>query len=276
MPADGEAEATAFYEGLLGIPRVPKPPHLEARGGCWFERGPLKVHLGVDVRFRPAHKAHPALLVDDLAGLRADLREADVELRDDEPLDGYDRVYVDDPFGNRVELLEPLPRIGFRPMRHDDLGLVVRWLAEPEVAKWWTPPADGAAIEAKYGPRIDGSGDPTSMWIAEVDDEPAGLFQSYRHADHPEHDAAVGVPDAVGIDYLIGGLYRGRNLAGRLLYRFARTALGHHRGTTSCVATAARDNEASWRALERAGFRRSHPCGPRDEPPTWVYVFDPR
>jgi hypothetical protein len=31
-------------------------------------------------------------------------------LRSDEPLAGYDRIYVDDPFGNRIELLEPLLR----------------------------------------------------------------------------------------------------------------------------------------------------------------------
>ena len=27
---------------------------------------------------------------------------------DDEPLEGYNRVYVSDPFGNRIELLEPM------------------------------------------------------------------------------------------------------------------------------------------------------------------------
>ena len=108
MPAGREAAAIAFYEGLLGIPHVPKPPHLAARGGCWFESDGVKVHLGVEADFRPARKAHPALLVDDLAALVERLAEAGVPLRDDEPLDGYDRVYADDPFGNRLELLEPL------------------------------------------------------------------------------------------------------------------------------------------------------------------------
>ena len=28
-------------------------------------------------------------------------------LKEDEPLEGYHRIYVDDPFGNRIELLEP-------------------------------------------------------------------------------------------------------------------------------------------------------------------------
>jgi catechol 2,3-dioxygenase-like lactoylglutathione lyase family enzyme len=107
MPAGGEQRAVAFYEGLLGIPRVPKPPNLAARGGCWFERDGLKIHLGVDPAFRPATKAHPALLVDDLPRLEAVLRSAGCRLVDDEPLDGHLRIYVDDPFGNRVELLQP-------------------------------------------------------------------------------------------------------------------------------------------------------------------------
>ena len=106
MPAGREADAAAFYSGLLGIPEVPKPAHLAARGGCWFELGALKIHLGVTADFRPARKAHPALLVDGLADLVGVLRSNGVTVRDDEPLGGYDRVYVDDPFGNRIELME--------------------------------------------------------------------------------------------------------------------------------------------------------------------------
>jgi catechol 2,3-dioxygenase-like lactoylglutathione lyase family enzyme len=107
MPRGGEAEATAFYEGLLGIPRVAKPPALEARGGCWFVDGELQLHLGVEDDFRPARKAHPALLVDGLADLVQRLLDAGVAVRSDEPLEGYERVYADDPFGNRIELMEP-------------------------------------------------------------------------------------------------------------------------------------------------------------------------
>lgn len=110
MPAGGEADAVAFYAGLLGIAEVPKPANLAARGGCWFEDGELKVHLGVDADFRPARKAHPALLVDDLPALLATLRAAGVPVVDDEPLADHERAYVDDPFGNRLELLEPHAR----------------------------------------------------------------------------------------------------------------------------------------------------------------------
>jgi catechol 2,3-dioxygenase-like lactoylglutathione lyase family enzyme len=108
MPPGSEDTAAAFYEGLFGLQQVPKPPALAARGGCWFEDGDVKVHLGVEADFRPAKKAHPALIVRDLRTLVARLAEAGVAVRDDDELEGYDRVYVDDPFGNRIELMEPL------------------------------------------------------------------------------------------------------------------------------------------------------------------------
>jgi catechol 2,3-dioxygenase-like lactoylglutathione lyase family enzyme len=107
MPAGKEDEARRFYRDLLGIPEQPKPPNLAKRGGCWFERGALKIHLGVEKDFRPARKAHPALLVDGLPALKRALADAGCRLVDDEPLEGYDRIYVDDPFGNRIELMEP-------------------------------------------------------------------------------------------------------------------------------------------------------------------------
>ncbi len=107
MPVGQERVAIAFYEDLLGLSNVPKPPHLAERGGCWFETGGAKIHLGVEVDFKPARKAHPALLVTDLAGLVSKLRDAGVTLQEAEPLQGYDRIYADDPFGNRLELMEP-------------------------------------------------------------------------------------------------------------------------------------------------------------------------
>ncbi len=106
MPPGQEDEARRFYAGVLGVPELPKPPHLAARGGVWFERGELKIHLGVEKDFRPAKKAHPALLVSDLASLATSLRAAGCPVVDDEPLEGYRRIYTADPFGNRIELME--------------------------------------------------------------------------------------------------------------------------------------------------------------------------
>ncbi|CAN5686135.1 hypothetical protein BH24ACT4_BH24ACT4_24080 [soil metagenome] len=60
MPSGEEEAAAAFYEGLLGLPRVPKPPHLEARGGCWFEKGDLSSTSGWKrTSARPARPTRP-------------------------------------------------------------------------------------------------------------------------------------------------------------------------------------------------------------------------
>lgn len=106
MPAGGEAAARGFYAELLGMIEVPKPAALAGRGGCWFHGGSAQVHLRVEADFRPAAKAHPALLVEDLTALAERLAVAGVKLTADVPLPGYVRGFVADPFGNRVELME--------------------------------------------------------------------------------------------------------------------------------------------------------------------------
>lgn len=106
MPAGGEPAARSFYTDVLGLPEVAKPPQLAKRGGCWFENAAIKIHLGVENDFRPAHKAHPALLVSALADLIERCRRAGCSIVADEPLAGRARAYVSDPFGNRIELIE--------------------------------------------------------------------------------------------------------------------------------------------------------------------------
>jgi catechol 2,3-dioxygenase-like lactoylglutathione lyase family enzyme len=106
MPAGQEVAARAFYAELLGLAERAKPAHLAARGGCWFETDGVKVHLGVDGNFVPARKAHPAFIVDDIEGLCTRLEAAGFPTVSDQPLDGYLRKYVCDPFGNRIELMQ--------------------------------------------------------------------------------------------------------------------------------------------------------------------------
>jgi catechol 2,3-dioxygenase-like lactoylglutathione lyase family enzyme len=103
-PRGCEAEARAFYGGLLGLEEVPKPEPLLARGGCWFRAGAHELHVGVEAPFAPARKAHPGFVVDDLAALAARLRAEGIEVTPDETIPGIERAYVADPFGNRLEL----------------------------------------------------------------------------------------------------------------------------------------------------------------------------
>ncbi len=108
MPSDGEDKARWFYESLLGLAEVEKPDNLKKRGGCWFEAGTVKIHLGIQEDFVPATKAHPAFIVKDLPSLVGKLKSAGCRVLADEPLIGFERQYVDDPFGNRIELMQPI------------------------------------------------------------------------------------------------------------------------------------------------------------------------
>jgi len=108
MPPNREAEARLFYGSLLWLTEIPKPANLAARGGVWFQCGSIQVHLGVETDFRPAKKAHPAFLVADLTQLTDKLSQAGYKIKyDQEAIEGYERTFTEDPFGNRIELMQP-------------------------------------------------------------------------------------------------------------------------------------------------------------------------
>jgi catechol 2,3-dioxygenase-like lactoylglutathione lyase family enzyme len=106
-PPDCEAQARRFYGELLGLGEVEKPGPLRARGGVWFALGDAQLHIGVQERFSPARKAHPALRVDGAAldELARTLTDAGASVRWDDALPNVRRFFTDDPWGNRVEIL---------------------------------------------------------------------------------------------------------------------------------------------------------------------------
>jgi len=105
IPADGEARARAFYGEALGLREIAKPEGLAGRGGAWFACGAQGLHLGIDLHFAAQRKGHPALLVADLAAMRARLAAHGAPIAEDAPLPGFARCFTSDPFGNRLELL---------------------------------------------------------------------------------------------------------------------------------------------------------------------------
>jgi catechol 2,3-dioxygenase-like lactoylglutathione lyase family enzyme len=107
IPPGGEDHCRQFWGSLLGMVELDKPPALAARGGCWFRSGGFEVHLGVEDDFSPARKAHPGILVDGIDTIAERLAAGGVEVRWDPHFPGHRRFYADDPFGNRLEFLEP-------------------------------------------------------------------------------------------------------------------------------------------------------------------------
>ncbi|WP_405098695.1 VOC family protein [Micromonospora sp. NBC_01412] len=108
-PPGSEAASRAFYVGLLGMAEKPKPPALAPRGGCWFTGYGAELHLGVSDDFRPARKAHVALLRPDLDGLAARLAAAGhpVDWGGEDELPGMRRFHTEDAHGNRLEFVAP-------------------------------------------------------------------------------------------------------------------------------------------------------------------------
>jgi catechol 2,3-dioxygenase-like lactoylglutathione lyase family enzyme len=109
-PPGCEREARRFYGELLGLAELSKPDALAGRGGAWFACRGQQLHVGVAEDFEAARKAHPALRVTDVAELERlgeRLEYAGVAVRWDEDLPGAPRFYIEDPWGNRLELLAP-------------------------------------------------------------------------------------------------------------------------------------------------------------------------
>jgi catechol 2,3-dioxygenase-like lactoylglutathione lyase family enzyme len=108
-PVGSEEASRAFYAGVLGLTEVEKPPALAGRGGCWFRGHGVELHLGIEADFRPARKAHPALLVTGIDEWAARLAAVGYPASFDDQFPGMRRFYTADPHGNRLEFLEPVP-----------------------------------------------------------------------------------------------------------------------------------------------------------------------
>ncbi|MBT2758672.1 VOC family protein [Mesobacillus foraminis] len=105
-PKGSEEAARSFFAGILGMTEIDKPEKLRKRGGVWFQFGSSQLHIGIEEPFIPARKAHPAFATENLKSLRKHLRENNTAFLEDSSLPGADRIYINDPFGNRIEILE--------------------------------------------------------------------------------------------------------------------------------------------------------------------------
>jgi ribosomal protein S18 acetylase RimI-like enzyme len=223
-PAGGEGAARAFYGELLGLPEVPKPERLRARGGVWFAIGDQQLHVGIEEPFAPARKAHPALAVPragELSALAARLEAAGRTVSWDGP-----RFYVEDPFGNRLELLAPHAELRVRALREDE-----RDWAATVVGESWGDIVIGGGREHR----------PAELpaLVAEADGERAGLLT---------YAIDGGDCELVTIDALtVGG-----GIGGALVEALADTARAA--GCTRLHLITTNDNLPALRLYQRHGF----------------------
>ncbi|WP_346619728.1 GNAT family N-acetyltransferase [Blastococcus montanus] len=176
-----------------------------------------------------------------------------------------------------------LPEVALRPLRRADFPLIARWLAEPLVARWWADDPGAAAVEAQYGSSVDGT-DPTAVYVGVHAGEPFGLVQVYRLADEPGSLAELSAvcpvpPGALSIDYLVGTAdARGRGLGAALIAAAVARGFAGHPDARDVLVPVALGNEASWRALRRAGATwyaegDLEPDNPVDPPDHVVHRF---
>ena len=104
VPRALEREALDFYRNVLGLSEIEKPPELKARGGAWFQVGPLQFHIGIDPEPWPKSKRHVCFLVPDLAKARAAVVARSVAIEEEGEAEGLKRFFVRDPAGNRLEI----------------------------------------------------------------------------------------------------------------------------------------------------------------------------
>jgi aminoglycoside 6'-N-acetyltransferase len=171
--------------------------------------------------------------------------------------------------------------IGFRRLERSDFPVVAAWLAAPHVAVWWLHRTSVADVEADFGPVVDGT-DPTEVFIIAEDGKGIGIIQRYRFDDDPEWDRTMAVGSvprpAMGLDYLIGEEDRtGKGLGGPIIAEFVDDTWDQFPDIRAFVVDVHQDNRRSWRALEKAGFRRDwsgtiRSNDPSDEGPQHVYV----
>jgi aminoglycoside 6'-N-acetyltransferase len=170
--------------------------------------------------------------------------------------------------------------VDVRPMRWDELPLLLHWFSQPHVKEWWRDePADLAGVEAVYGACITGE-DPMELFVIESTGRPVGMVQRFLIADEPEwfpaFDGIVDVADAAGMDYLIGEVDAvGRGVGTAVITTFASMVFAW-RPVDSIVVTVQQTNVASWRILEKAGFTRVwegvlDSPDPSDDGPQYVY-----
>jgi aminoglycoside 6'-N-acetyltransferase len=178
--------------------------------------------------------------------------------------------------------------ITLRPVTANDFSLLARWLAEPHVHRWWYHDLGHEAVERDFGPVLRGE-EPAEDLLVLVDGDPVGLVQRCRWHDYPEDldelvagsAGRIEVPaGALSVDYLLGPPDAiGRGLGPRMIAAACEDAWSRYSDASAVIVPVAAENRRSWRALEKAGFRRVgeadlEPDNPVDDRRHVVYRLD--
>jgi aminoglycoside 6'-N-acetyltransferase len=177
-----------------------------------------------------------------------------------------------------------MTRFTWRRLAPDDFPLLSRWLAHPHVARWWNHDPSPDAVARDFGPATRGE-DPSQDLLVLTGSRPVGLVQRCRLHDFPEYVAELSPvvevpPGAATLDYLVGDASdTGHGLGPAMIAAVAADTWREYPDSPCIIVAVAAGNRASWRALEKAGFRRvaqgdMPPDNPIDPPLHYVYRLD--
>lgn len=145
--------------------------------------------------------------------------------------------------------------LDFRALTRSDFPLLQKWFAEPHVKEWWHDDFDADEVEAKYGPRVDGT-EPTHVYIILQNTKPIGLIQWYLWADYPDHAGQLGAENtAAGMDLAIGEKeHVGKGIGSVVIHEFIRKIIFNDSAATAVITDPEEQNSRSLRAFKKAGF----------------------
>ncbi len=108
VSAELEEATKHFYGAVLGLKQVPKPAAAR-QTGAWYQIGDNQLHLSVeDEPPGPLSSRHVCFNVSNLAETEKRFRDAGIEtIPDPRPIPGTARIYVRDPGGNQLEIVQP-------------------------------------------------------------------------------------------------------------------------------------------------------------------------
>lgn len=106
IPEGETATARAFYTNVMGLTEIAGN---HPGGAIWFAIADIQLHLREEGGEQPYSKRHPAFEVSQLELAKKALEQHAIPIEYSSEIDGRQRFFIRDPFGNRIEFLEFLP-----------------------------------------------------------------------------------------------------------------------------------------------------------------------
>jgi catechol 2,3-dioxygenase-like lactoylglutathione lyase family enzyme len=101
IPEGKTEEARIYYSQVLGLTEIPGD---HPNGAIWFQIADIELHLREESGGHFSLR-HPAFEIANLDEARQGLEQKGIDIAYSSDIDGRQRFFIRDPFGNRIEFL---------------------------------------------------------------------------------------------------------------------------------------------------------------------------